>query len=142
MRMVSRRWFGTIVVSFIDRSVSSSDLQLGEVRHSYGYGGTGKISEDCKFKNYGKKFGQGDVIGCYLDMNCDPIIIKYTINGQEQGVAFKINKSELEGKALFPHVLTKNQDFTVNFGQMPGPLFPLIKGRKALFFLQKISYWI
>jgi len=109
-------------------SVSSSDLQLGEVKYSYGFGGTGKISEDCKFRNYGKKFSQGDVVGCYLDMNADPVIIKYTINGVEQGVAFRINKSELDGQPLFPHILTKNQDFTVNFGQMPGPMFPLIKG--------------
>ena len=106
-------------------------MQLGEVKNSYGFGGTSKVSEDCKFRNYGQKFGQGDVVGCYLDMNADPIIIKYTVNGVEQGVAFRVNKSELNGEALFPHILTKNQDFTVNFGQMPGPMFPLIKGIKV-----------
>ena len=112
--------------------MSTSDLQLGEVKGSFGFGGTSKISEDCKFRNYGAKFGQGDVVGCYLDMNADPIIIKYTVNGVEQGVAFRINKNELNGEALFPHILTKNQDFTVNFGQMPGPMFPLIKGMTNL----------
>lgn len=33
---------------------------------SYGYGGTGKASTDCKFKDYGKPFHVGDVIGALL----------------------------------------------------------------------------
>ena len=112
------------------RSLNGSDLQLGEVKNSFGYGGTGKISDNCKFQSYGKTFGVGDVIGCYLDMNTDPVIIKFTVNGVDQGVAFRVNKSDLSGEALFPHVLTKNQDYTVNFGQLPGPMFPLLKGEK------------
>jgi len=35
---------------------------VGEEPFSYGYGGTGKASTDCKFKDYGTTFGQGDVI--------------------------------------------------------------------------------
>ena len=66
------------------RSVSDSDLQLGEVKLSFGYGGTGKISEDCKFRSYGRRWGLGDVVGCYLDLTTDPVIIKYTVNGMEQ----------------------------------------------------------
>jgi hypothetical protein len=38
-----------------------------------------------------------------------------------------------QGGALFPHILTKNQDFTVNFGQLPAPLFPLLPGKLNLF---------
>ena len=41
-------------------------MQLGEDAFSYGYGGTGKISEMSKFRDYGIPFGVGDVIGCYL----------------------------------------------------------------------------
>lgn len=114
----------------VSRSVKDSDLQLGEVKNSYGYGGTSKISDNCKFQSYGKPFGVGDVVGCYLDMNNDPVIMKFTVNGVDQGVAFRVAKSELGGEALFPHILTKNQDYTVNFGQLPGPMFPLLKGRK------------
>ena len=110
--------------------MKDSDLQLGEVKNSFGYGGTGKISDNCKFLSYGKTFGVGDVIGCYLDMNTDPVIMKFTVNGVDQGVAFRVSKSELSGEALFPHILTKNQDYTVNFGQLPGPMFPLLKGEK------------
>ena len=43
-------------------------------------------------------------------------------------IALLILRSLLGDKALFPHILTKNQDFTVNFGQLPGPMFPLLKG--------------
>lgn len=38
----------------------------GEEPFSYGYGGTGKKSSDCKFADYGEKFGENDVIGCYI----------------------------------------------------------------------------
>ena len=38
----------------------------GEEPFSYGYGGTAKISDKCKFRNYGEKFGEGDVIGAYI----------------------------------------------------------------------------
>ena len=48
------------------RSISGSNLQLGEVQHSFGYGGTGKAAENCVFKNYGSRFGVGDILGCYL----------------------------------------------------------------------------
>ena len=43
-------------------------------------------------------------------------------------MAFRCSKSQLAGRALFPHILTKNQDFTINFGQMQGPMFPILKG--------------
>ncbi len=38
----------------------------GEEAFSYGYGGTGKKSTCCKFEDYGEKFGESDVIGCYI----------------------------------------------------------------------------
>lgn len=42
---------------------------LGEEAFSYGYGGTGKKSSDCKFADFGEKFGENDVIGCYIVSN-------------------------------------------------------------------------
>jgi hypothetical protein len=38
----------------------------GEEPLSYGYGGTGKASTDCKFVDYGKPFHVGDVVGALL----------------------------------------------------------------------------
>lgn len=45
---------------------SCSPYTLGEEPFSFGYGGTGKKSSNCKFEDYGQKFGENDVIGCYI----------------------------------------------------------------------------
>lgn len=37
----------------------------GEEPFSYGYGGTGKKSTSSRFENYGDKFAENDVIGCF-----------------------------------------------------------------------------
>ena len=93
---------------------------------SYGYGGTGKKSVSGGFISYGVSYGLGDVIGCYIDMTNDPMLISYTVNGRNLGVAFRVSRAELKGQALFPHVMTKNQDFLVNFGQLSEPMCPLL----------------
>lgn len=97
-------------------SVALTSMQLGEDKLSYGYGGTGKISTGNNFKDYGPSFGLNDILGCYLDMEGEEIIISYTLNGDNLGEAFKVKKDELEGKPLFPHILTKNCAFVCNFG--------------------------
>ena len=107
-------------------SVDSTSLVLGTEALSYGYGGTGKISVSGKFISYGVRYGFKDVVGCYLDMTTDPMMISYTVNGRNLGVAFRISKAELKGQALFPHIFTKNQDFLVNFGQLSEPMCPLL----------------
>lgn len=64
------------------------------------------------------------VVGAYLDMDGEQYMISFTVDGSDQGVAFTIEPSELEGKALFPHVLSKNVKFEVNFGERAeGPFF-------------------
>ena len=47
-------------------SVATASMQLGEEPLSWGYGGTGNKSVNCKFARYGRPFSVGDVIGCYL----------------------------------------------------------------------------
>ena len=47
-------------------SVDGADLGLGEDRHSYGYGGTGKVATNRQFKEYGEPYGPGDFIGCFV----------------------------------------------------------------------------
>lgn len=41
-------------------------LPSGEEPFSYGYGGTGKKSTNSRFENYGDKFAENDVIGCFV----------------------------------------------------------------------------
>ncbi|XP_077995530.1 heterogeneous nuclear ribonucleoprotein U-like protein 1 [Glandiceps talaboti] len=107
-------------------SVDGSDLQLGEASLSYGYGGTGKISSNNKFLDYGQPFGVGDTLTCYLDLDAHPAAIFYAKNGQYLGVAFNPGP-ELRGKTLYPHVNVKNVKFELNFGDRP-PRFPLTPG--------------
>ena len=52
----------------------------------------------------------------------------FTVNGEPQGVAFSLTKEELEGRALYPHVLTKNCRFEVNFGLKEEPWFQPMEG--------------
>ncbi|CAL1261481.1 unnamed protein product [Larinioides sclopetarius] len=116
-------------------SVESSSLQLGEDPLSYGYGGTGKISTNCQFKDFGQSFMCGDIILAVCNMDADQIQLGFAKNGKFLGWAYKINKSELKGQALFPHVLTKNTAFEVNFGQKEKPYFPLPDAVKEYVFI-------
>ena len=82
----------------------------GEEPNSYGYGGTSKFSSNNKFKNYGEKFGVGDVLSCLLDLDSRPPNISYAKNGRWLGVAQPLHGYQVGKKdqALFPHILTKN----------------------------------
>lgn len=98
-------------------SVPLTSMQLGEEKLSYGYGETGKKCTDSNFTEYGPAFGLNDIVGCYLDMSDDDdVVISYSLNNESLGEAFRFSKSELDGKALFPHILTKNYAFVCNFG--------------------------
>lgn len=50
------------------------------------------------------------------DLESNPCKISYTLNGVELGVAYEFEKEALDGKAIYPHVLTKNTCYKVNFG--------------------------
>uniref|UniRef100_A0AAQ5ZKN7 SAP domain-containing protein n=1 Tax=Amphiprion ocellaris TaxID=80972 RepID=A0AAQ5ZKN7_AMPOC len=74
-------------------SLNHCSTQLGEEPFSFGFGGTGKKSVDCKFADYGEKFGENDVIGCYIDFDSgDEVEVGYSKNGVFLGVAFRTTK--------------------------------------------------
>lgn len=106
-------------------SVPSLDYVLGEAAHSYGFGGSGKASVNNNYKDYGESFSKGDTITCYLDLESSPHTISYAKNGKHLGVAFSFDG--LEESVLFPHVLLKNVEVSVNFGANP-PQYPLEEG--------------
>ncbi|XP_066969939.1 uncharacterized protein [Macrobrachium rosenbergii] len=101
-------------------SIDSAGMMLGEEPFSYGYCGTAKASTDLKFKDYGRLFGKGDVIGCFLDMDSEPIGMSFSVNGKNFGKCYEVSHRSLRGKALFPHILTKNCAFKprVSFGEI------------------------
>lgn len=108
-------------------STDSASLQLGEVKNSYGYDSSGKKAVDSEFTEYGQSFGVDDVIGCYVDLESEPKTVSFSKNGEDLGAAFELTE-DLEDKALFPHVLVKNAEFTVNFGSQEEPWFPAKEG--------------
>ncbi|EDV19621.1 uncharacterized protein TRIADDRAFT_61890 [Trichoplax adhaerens] len=96
-------------------SVDSPYFQLGEDKYSYGFGSSGKAATTSNFFSYGKEFGVGDVIGCYLDLESEPSTVGFMKNGEDLGSAFQL-AVDLSGKALFPHIYLKNARVQVNFG--------------------------
>lgn len=52
-------------------------------------------------------------------MDSEPKILSYSVNGESQGVAYEVSSDALAGKAMFPHVLSKNMKFSVNFSSEP-----------------------
>ena len=45
----------------------AADLNLGTDRNGFGFGGTGKKSNNRQFDTYGEPFTMHDIVGCYLD---------------------------------------------------------------------------
>jgi ATP-dependent RNA helicase DDX1 len=95
---------------------AAASLDLGTDRAGYGFGGTGKRSNDRKFEPYGAEFKMGDVIGCYLELTPAGGSIAWSKNGVHLGEAFALAKQH---GALHPAVCMKNAELEVNFGGAP-----------------------
>ena len=102
-----------VLLSYVISKLYTVFQCLGEESQSYGYGGTGKFSVNCKFSDYGMMFGEGDVIGAMLDLESQPPSISYMKNGSWLGVAAPLYGYGVgdSSAALFPHILTKNCRF-------------------------------
>jgi len=98
-------------------SANTASLMLGEDSQSWCYSSAeGKMAHMKTFEEYGEKFTKGDVIGAYIDFEGEEVSLTFTKNGEDQGDAFQIPKAELNGQALFPHVMARNVKFEANFG--------------------------
>lgn len=63
----------------------------------------------------------------FQDFSDSGASISYAVNEEFLGEAFSITEDDLKGKALAPHILTKNVRFEVNFGQTE-PFVPVREG--------------
>lgn len=94
-------------------STQQANLDLGTDQYGFGYGGTGKKSNNKNFNNYGEAFGMHDSIGCCLDLVKHEV--KFTKNGEDLGLAFKI-PDNLKNETFYPAVVLKNAEMSFNFG--------------------------
>lgn len=135
----SGKWFYETVVTDeglcrVGWSTAQASLDLGTDKFGFGYGGTGKKSNNKQFDDYGGAFGKADAIGCCL--NLDNMEIRFTKNGQDLGVAFKI-PGNLKDVPFYPAVVLKNAEMQFNFGDEafkhpPPPGFlPICKADKG-----------
>lgn len=95
-------------------STDKASLDVGTDRFSYGFGGTGKKSNNKQFDDYGEAFGMNDVIGCMLDIGRGEI--SYSKNGKNLGVAFRI-QDQMKNETFYPAVVLKNAEMEFNFGE-------------------------
>ncbi|XP_073989930.1 ATP-dependent RNA helicase Ddx1 isoform X1 [Rhodnius prolixus] len=102
-------------------STIQASLDLGTDKFGFGFGGTGKKSNNKQFDNYGEAFGKNDVIGCMIDL--DSGRIAFSKNGADFGTAFTIPQ-QLHRSSFFPSVCLKNAELTFNFGSKPMKYLP------------------
>ncbi|XP_038689144.1 heterogeneous nuclear ribonucleoprotein U-like protein 1 isoform X2 [Tripterygium wilfordii] len=110
---------------------------LGETEHSFGFGGTGKVSNAGRFSDYGEKFGVGDTIICAVDLESKPLAsVGFSKNGKWLGTAMQFDsgpkglgldvdpqlKEQCLELAVFPHILLKNVVVMVQFSVEEGLL--------------------
>lgn len=120
-------------------SITKSSLQLGEDKNSYAYESSGNFVKNKEFVAYGVPFDAGSVVGAYLDISDDIVTIRFAVNGELQP-AIEIPKSELpENFALFPHVLSRNYEFEVNFGEKEEPLVGISSELEGYNFISKVE---
>lgn len=64
----------------------------------------------------------------FQNYNDSEAIISFAVNGEPLGRAYTVSVRELKGQPLFPHILTKNVCYDVNFGSGDMPWFPVEAG--------------
>lgn len=98
-------------------STLDSTLMLGEDEgHSWGYSTLGYKVHNNVFTDWGGQCNKNDIIGSYIDFSGENIVLSWSKNGEDLGQAFEILKTDLKGQALFPHFISRNVKFELNFG--------------------------
>ncbi|XP_036113602.1 heterogeneous nuclear ribonucleoprotein U-like protein 2 isoform X3 [Molossus molossus] len=117
-------WSGARSTYGVTKGRVCFEAKLGEDEFSYGFDGRGLKAENGQFEEFGQTFGENDVIGCFANFETEEVELSFSKNGEDLGVAFRINKESLADRALLPHVLCKNCVVELNFGQKEEAFFP------------------
>jgi len=59
--------------------------------NSFGFCSTGTKCEKGKSEPYGCVFGVNDIIGCWLSKSGTNVTIRFTVNGEDKGIAWPWN---------------------------------------------------
>ncbi|GJQ10368.1 hypothetical protein GpartN1_g2159.t1 [Galdieria partita] len=115
------RWYFEVTVLSdglcrVGWATEEASLDLGTDSEGFGYGGTGKKSHKREFVNYGEPYGEGDVIGCFIDF--DETRVFFSKNGSIFETAFEI-PSTLRNCTFYPSVCVKKCRVHVNLGPVP-----------------------
>ena len=100
---------------------------------SFAISNFGKKANDSNFEDFECTFTKDDVITAMLDLSGAKASFSFAKNGESLGECFSVPKSQLEGKALFPHLSCRNVKVEVNFGKNKDDsakenFFPLLDG--------------
>ncbi|KAM9356841.1 heterogeneous nuclear ribonucleoprotein U-like protein 2 [Symphorus nematophorus] len=106
-------------------SMANSSLLLGEDEFSFAYDGRSKKVSGGTEGEFGEPFSEGDIIGCYASFSTDGAVeLSFHKNGRFMGVAFSLDASVLQGRALFPHVLCKSSSVRFHLDASATPWYP------------------
>lgn len=98
-------------------STDESNLQAGESPLSYACSNTGKKANDSNFEDFATTFTKDDVVTCLIDLDSAQVSVKFAKNDEAPVEAFTFAKTQLGGKAVFPHISSRNVKFEANFGK-------------------------
>eukprot|EP01029_Cantina_marsupialis_P030256 TRINITY_DN81069_c0_g1_i1.p1 TRINITY_DN81069_c0_g1~~TRINITY_DN81069_c0_g1_i1.p1 ORF type:complete len:684 (+),score=181.23 TRINITY_DN81069_c0_g1_i1:161-2212(+) len=92
---------------------ATCNLNLGTDANGYGYGLTAMKSNNRDFVPYGEKFGDGDVIGCFIDID------RQRMYFAKNGVVFEdaFTGSQMIRDTYFPVICMRAGESEINFGE-------------------------
>ena len=91
----------------------NSKLNLGTCPDGYGFGGTGKKSNNYNFDSYGEAYGLHDIMAVAIDL--DRGELRFFKNGKDLGVAYDGLNCH---STWYPAVVLKNAEVDFNFTKM------------------------
>lgn len=101
-----------VLIGLSSRSTDVAQLGTG---NSYAFSSSGEKWTASKAEAFGRAFGVGDKVWCFLDLDSDVCTVSFAVNQNWLGAAFDIVRPARTQSALFPHILVRNFKVQVDF---------------------------